>query len=210
MGTNTYIVSRFSSCSAQEQNEPDCIFIVDAGGDRQDVEKYRNLLKRCDGFVFTHGHFDHTSALPFLHALFPEATIAIHKDDSCYLGESATAIDIDDFSELGLSRYVENFFEQEGPLPDVTLLLKDGDALPFAPEWKVLHTPGHSPGSICLYNEDEKTLLSGDTLFAYGGYGRTDLRGGSYPQLMKSLSRLNELPSETKVLPGHGEYTYVQ
>lgn len=210
MGTNTYIVSRYSSVSAQDKDEPDSVFVVDAGGDRHDAEKYRHLLKRCDGFVFTHGHFDHTSALPFLHALFPETPIAIHKDDSCYLGESATTIDIDDFSELGLTRYVENFFEQEGPLPAPTLLLNDGDTLPFAPEWSVIHTPGHSPGSVCLYNENEKTLLSGDTLFAGGGYGRTDLRGGSYPQLMKSLNRLSKLPAGTKVLPGHGEYTYVQ
>ncbi|MCR4939795.1 MAG: MBL fold metallo-hydrolase [Treponemataceae bacterium] len=208
MGTNTYIVSRYPSESSKEMDTPDCVFVVDPGGDRKDAEQYRKLLKRCDAFVFTHGHFDHTGALPFLHGLFPDAPIAIHESDASYLGEGAYELDMEDFSALGLSQYVKRFFEEEGQLPEATLLLKEGDVLPFAPEWKVLHTPGHSPGSICLYNESMQTLISGDTLFA-SSFGRTDLRGGSYTQIMQSLARLRKLPPGTKVLPGHGDYTYV-
>ena len=65
----------------------DCIFVVDAGGDRQDIQKYIKQLKRCDVFVLTHGHFDHTSGLILLKRQFPSIPIAIHEEDACYLGE---------------------------------------------------------------------------------------------------------------------------
>jgi len=76
-------------------------------------------------------------------------------------------------------------------------------------EGQVLHTPGHTEGSICLYFPAEKTLIAGDTLFA-GSIGRTDLPGGSYEKIMHSLhDRVLALPDETAVLPGHGEMTTI-
>lgn len=72
----------------------------------------------------------------------------------------------------------------------------------------VLHTPGHTPGSICLYWSDEHLLLSGDTLFRMG-YGRTDLPGGDMNRLITSLQKLMELPPETRVYPGHGDDTTI-
>jgi hydroxyacylglutathione hydrolase len=68
---------------------------------------------------------------------------------------------------------------------------------------EVLHTPGHTEGSVCLLAAAERLLLTGDTLFA-GGWGRTDLAGGSDDQMIDSLARLSGLPSDLKVLPGHG------
>lgn len=70
------------------------------------------------------------------------------------------------------------------------------------------HTPGHTPGSVCLYWQEEKTLFSGDTLFR-GGYGRTDLPGGDTAQLFRSLRQLLSLPPDTLVYPGHGEPTTI-
>ena len=74
--------------------------------------------------------------------------------------------------------------------------------------FEVLETPGHTPGSICLYWPEEKTLISGDTLFQMG-YGRTDLPGGNMSQLINSLDHLFTLPPDTKVYPGHGNFTTI-
>lgn len=86
----------------------------------------------------------------------------------------------------------------------------DGDKVKAgALEASVLHTPGHSEGSVCLYFEPEKKLIAGDTLFA-GSIGRTDLPGGSFEKIMRSLhDRVLPLPDETIVVPGHGELTTI-
>ena len=74
--------------------------------------------------------------------------------------------------------------------------------------FQILETPGHTPGSICLYWPEEKTLLSGDTLFCMG-YGRTDLPGGNMGQLIQSLEQLFALPGDVQVFTGHGEDTSI-
>jgi hypothetical protein len=72
----------------------------------------------------------------------------------------------------------------------------------------IILTPGHTPGSVCLYFPEEKVLFSGDTLFR-NGYGRTDLPGGDFGQLVDSLNRLFALPPDTRVFPGHGDPTTI-
>ena len=74
--------------------------------------------------------------------------------------------------------------------------------------FQIIHTPGHTQGSVCLYFPEERKLFSGDTLFRCG-YGRTDLPGGNYGQLISSLEQLMTLPAETEVFPGHGESTTI-
>ena len=83
----------------------------------------------------------------------------------------------------------------------------NNDKLPMT-NVSILSTPGHTPGSICLYFPEDKVLFSGDTLF-HMGYGRTDLPGGNFSQLIDSLDRLFALPSDVQVFPGHGEHTTI-
>ncbi len=143
--------------------------------------------------VNTHGHWDHVAD----NARLVEATgapIAVHTADAARLSRPK--------GELG-------------PLPWDILpsradrLLTEGDTVQVgAITFTVLHTPGHTPGSICLYSAASSLLISGDTLFA-GSYGRYDLPGGDLGALQGSLARLAELPAATQVYPGHGGTTTI-
>jgi len=99
-------------------------------------------------------------------------------------------------------------FEIPPSVPAVELA--EGSEIRFgAIRLSVLHTPGHTEGSVCLLAESERLLLSGDTLFA-GGWGRVDLPGGSADQMVASLGRLTALADDLRVLPGHGRQTTVE
>lgn len=96
-----------------------------------------------------------------------------------------------------------------GTLPPVDRFLADNDVVEVGEtKFTVLHTPGHSPGSVCFYSEKNSLLLSGDTMF-YGSYGRTDLWGGNESQLFQSLKRLKQLPKNVVVVTGHGPMTTI-
>ncbi len=155
--------------------------VIDPG---EDADRILAALREEDSQVeyilLTHGHYDHTTAVPELHAALPQARIYIHQADANGAGSKL----------FPLASQVEDL-----------LLYDEGDTLALGGlTIQVLHTPGHSPGSVTLQVED--VLFSGDTLFA-GSCGRTDLAGGSYDQMMASLKRLGELEGEFRVLPGH-------
>jgi glyoxylase-like metal-dependent hydrolase (beta-lactamase superfamily II) len=102
---------------------------------------------------------------------------------------------------LRLDKSIEPFDYQD--LADGQILHAGGA------DWKVITTPGHTPGSVCYWCEEAGVLISGDTLFA-GSIGRTDLKGGDYDSLIKSLmDKVMALPGETDVLPGHGRPTSI-
>lgn len=189
-------------------------FVVDIGGNVQSV---CNILKERGlipvALICTHGHFDHILGLCDFHKNFPDVPIAIHKNESNCLGNTGKQILLRDLSLFGL----DDFISFTDNLPEADFLLNDGDFLdsisvlkniPAAKQWRVIHTPGHTVGSICLYNESEKTLISGDTLF-FGTWGRTDLPGGSETEIQRSLSNLNKLPADTVVYPGHDYYGFM-
>ena len=130
--------------------------------------------------LLTHGHYDHTTAVPELHQALPQAEIYIHKADANGAGS--------------------RLFPLAGQIPDLKFY-DEGDALTLGElTIQVLHTPGHSKGSVTLKVAD--VLFCGDTLFA-GSCGRTDLAGGSYDEIMASLKKLGELPGDYHVCPGH-------
>lgn len=212
--------------------EEDKVFVVDpadmAGNSSNAVLNYmeKNSLE-CVAVLLTHGHFDHiTGILPIKNA-FPRAVVAIHKNDACELG-AAGVMNCNILEDFGMDILLEQLPRQ--PKPDVcfnggetlfTLLEKacgsacgaasnfSEDVLAAAKNWKIIHTPGHSPGSSCFYNESEKILISGDTLF-YRGWGRTDMYGGNEAELQKSLNLLNKAAMpEAKVFPGHGDFGFM-
>ena len=138
----------------------------------------------------SHGHIDHIfDDAPLMRG--SGAPLAIHPDD---------AYRLDGRNSYG--------FELEAVT--ATVDLREGEQLRIGDlVWDVLHLPGHTEGSVCLYEERAGLLLSGDVLFA-GAYGRTDLAGGSDEQMVASLARLSRaLPDGVRVLPGHGPETTV-
>lgn len=139
----------------------------------------------------SHGHIDHIfDDAPLMRA--SEAPLAIHPDDAYRLD--------------GRNNYG---FELEAVT--ATHELREGEQVRIGDlVFDVLHLPGHTEGSVCLYEERRALLLSGDVLFA-GSYGRTDLPGGSDEQMVASLTRLaRDLPPSTRVLPGHGAETTLE
>lgn len=174
----------------------DCL-IIDTGLDAVELIDFlqRHKLNPVAA-VLTHGHADHITGLVELRGRFPHTKVYIHKLDAGMLtGEK------DNLSSIaGVSFSPEH--------ADFTI--EEGDVIEQANiKLAVLHTPGHTPGSICLYSKDEGIIFTGDTLFA-DSVGRTDFPGGNGTQLIKSIKqKLCTLPDETIVYPGHGPQTTI-
>ncbi len=145
--------------------------------------------------LLTHAHLDHLFGAAFVQEQY-RLTPMLHPQDKLLytsLIEQAQAFGI----------------PWDEPAPPSFVPLSDGQELDFGfCRLRVIHTPGHSPGSVCFYDEQHHLLFSGDTLFQHG-YGRTDLPGGDPSQLYRSLQHLFTLPPDTQVWPGHGLTTTI-
>lgn len=179
---NTYVVG--------VQNGEHCVIIDPGALDVQIAEAVGGRI--VDAVLLTHGHCDHI--LYAKHWLDQGAKLYVHDADAEMIRQP----------HLNLAVFI---LRQGLRLPAPDVLLKEGDAVCEADvKFAVLHTPGHTEGSVCFLAEN--MLFSGDTLF-YHSYGRTDLPGGNEKKLRASLDRLMELPDETVVYPGHGMKTKI-
>ncbi len=167
----------------------DGIILVDAGMDGRTVisELEKHIQpEHLETIILTHCHFDHSGGAKVV-AKATGAKIAIHEADATLLKDSHAS--------------VAKLFGEKAPGFSPDILLKGGEIFDGL---LVIHTPGHTPGSICLYSEDSKILFSGDTVFPEGGFGRTDFYGGNAAQLIESIKKLTTLDVSI-MYPGHGD-----
>lgn len=185
--TNCYLVWSDQGPSA---------LLVDCAGEAAELlGRARSLGIVISHIVVTHGHVDHVEALADLKQR-TSARIAVHELDAAMLSDPM----VSGAALFGVS--------QRGAAADV--LLREGNTIELpgaAPKLTVLHTPGHTPGSICLLGDG--VLFSGDCLFA-GGIGRMDLPGGDETAMVRSLRRLAGLGPGLAVYPGHGPETTIR
>ncbi|MCI9129680.1 MAG: MBL fold metallo-hydrolase [Eggerthellaceae bacterium] len=173
-------------------------FVVDPSCDAETILAALGKRK-LDGIVLTHSHWDHTGAAAELKELTGAPVYASATD----------APDIEDPHESGTSRVARAC--------SVDVRLSNGDIVQIGDmKWKVMETPGHTKGSICLFlipqfgNHEGglPVLISGDTLFK-GTFGRTDFEGGSMQDMGASMKKLAALPDDVVVLPGHNDLTLI-
>lgn len=182
--------------------QTNCYFVIDeATGATAVVDPAASAEKITDKItehgltlkyiILTHAHFDHMMALEELREQ-THVPVYIHENDAQALLHPEQSY-MDQFGGVKTSCRAADF------------LLTDGDVLILGQsKIKIIHTPGHTMGSICLLSED--SIISGDTLFR-GDIGRYDLYGGDYNQLMQSLKKLSVLEGDYKIYPGHGSST---
>lgn len=189
------------NCSVIYCDETSDTVLVDPGGSEDSIFKIlkANNLKVKE-IIHTHAHFDHCLGTKTIADQCPGCRVGMHKEDL--------------FLYQNLEMQCRLFgVPYRGDIRELDYYLEDNLEINFGKGYKieVMHTPGHSPGSVCFSMEanGKQQVFSGDTLFA-GSIGRTDLWGGSYETIIKSIkNRLFSLDDSTIVIPGHGESSII-
>ena len=186
LGTNCYF--------AFDESTREGIVIDPGGSSDLIMKKIDELQMKVVAIVNTHGHWDHVGANQTVSEKMG-VPVYIHEDDADYLTDPA--------------KNISNMMGTQSQTKAADHLLKEGDTVTFGScELEVIHTPGHTPGGICLYGHG--VLFCGDTLF-YRSIGRTDLPGGDFHTLIESIkNKIFTLPGDTLVCPGHGMVTNVR
>lgn len=181
-------------CVRKDEHAKACV-LIDPG---LNPETLIHFLQRDgltpDTVFITHGHADHIGGVETVRQYWPHVKVAISRDDAEMLTSPARNLSI--LAEVMVqARPAEVIFAKQRYYEAADI------------RFEIIHTPGHTPGGICLYCSDEGVLFSGDTLFA-GSVGRSDLSGGDHEQLIDRIKhKLLILPEQTRVYPGHGPAT---
>ena len=187
-----------TNCYLAYDSQASDVIIIDPGDDADYIiRKIADLNKKPSKIIATHGHFDHILAATELKLAY-DIPFLIHKDDEFLLKRlQSTARHF-----LGV---------KTDPAPLANEYLKEDDEVKTGKyTFKVIETPGHTPGGISLYCKKAKILFAGDTVFEKGGIGRTDFVYANNNQLIESIKKLLKLPENTIVYTGHGEETTIK
>jgi hydroxyacylglutathione hydrolase len=174
----------------------DCL-VIDPGLEAASLVRFLHERRfNAVATVLTHGHIDHMAGVAALRAEFPNMKVYIHELDADMLADPQQNLSA--FSGATLT------------VKPADSLLKDKSIINQADvELEVLHTPGHTPGGICLYSKNDAIVFTDDTLFA-DSVGRTDFPGGNMTELITGIKeKLLTLPGDTKAYPGHGPVTTI-
>lgn len=182
LATNCYIVFDTSSLEA---------VIIDPGDDADYIQRIisdRKLHPRK--IIATHGHFDHILGVTELQLAY-NIPFSLHTRDVFLVRNMRSSAKHFLGIEVDTPPYIDSELKNEEKIGKATLC--------------VIETPGHTPGSVCLYQKETKILFTGDLLFAHGVVGRTDFSYSNQKTLDESLSKIFKLPEKTIIYPGHGE-----
>jgi len=182
MDTNSYI--------SIDENKKECFIIDPASSDIINHTAFKE--NKAKFILLTHGHIDHIEGIPEIVKLIPDIPIYAHIEEKEFIINPAFNLSILTGKSLELSRYNINYISENNII--------DFNGIKI----QVIHTPGHTPGSVCYFIEQENTLFSGDTLFK-GSIGRTDFPGGDFDKMQNSLKKIiKNFKDETIIYPGHG------